>query len=117
MKKITIVVFAWLIIGIFVGGLGVLFTSIIPFFGLGLILGTVGAITHSILILFDVDLSFWQGGFIVAFISSAISIIAGTMGGDNFNLWFILSFLSYYSAFGIMLYFVIEKYIINFFTQ
>ena len=109
-----IIVFTWLIIAIFIGILGVLFTSIIPFFGLGLILGIVGAMIHSIFILFDRDISFWKGGFIVAFISTVISLVSGAISGNHFDFLFILFFLSYYSIFGIILYFIIEKYIIKF---
>jgi len=117
MSKLAVVVFAWLTIGTLVGGLGVLLTSIIPFLGLGFVLGVVGTVIHSILILFGKELPFWQGGVLVAFFSSAISIIAGTVAGNNFDLLFILFFLTYYSVFGIILYLIIEKYIIRFFIS
>jgi uncharacterized membrane protein YvlD (DUF360 family) len=117
MTKVLVAVFAWLTIGTLVGGLSFLLTGIIPFLGVGLILGIVGAVIHSILILFGRDLHFWQGGLIVAFVSSTISIVAGTLGGDHFGLRFILYFLIYYSVFGVLLNFLIEKYIIPFFIQ
>ena len=107
-------VLSWVILSFIVGFAGVFLTGQIPVLGLGMFLGCLGAITHTILLALDLKPKWWQVGGGFALVLGTISIGLGMAGGDWYPLSFVLSILSFYFLFGALIYVFIQQVVVGF---
>jgi hypothetical protein len=114
---ISMTIIAWLILGGLLGVAGVLLSSFIPFFGLGIFLALLGALLHSALIFKHISPAWWKVGLALAVVLSAFSIVLGTLAGNRFPPIFMLFFVGYYFVFGSIIYVIINNGIIAIFRD
>lgn len=121
MARVGMVAFIALVVWLFLGGVlgiaGLLLTSLIPFAGLGILLGVLGGLAHIVMIISKRQPKWWKVSLVLSVILSLFSIVSGTLTGNRFPFGFMIFLFSYYWVFGSLIYIVTQKYFVNAFME
>ena len=106
-------ILAWVLLSGLVGFGGVFLTGQIPFLGLGVALGCLGVLTHTLLISLNKKPAWWQVGLAFSILLGSVSLVLGTMGGDRYPLSFMVFIFTFYFSFGALIYSFVQNAIVE----